>query len=210
MILNPADLDPQTRYRLLIGAIVPRPIAWVSSMNAAGQLNLAPFSYFTIAAVQPMTLIFCPTIPVRSGEKKHTLRNVQEVPECVINLTNEDTAVAMNLSATELPYGDSEFEWAGVTPAPSITVRVPRVLEAPVSFECRVQRIVTVSDAPGGGSAVFAEVQMLHIRDDLRAEDGRVRLEALRPIARLGGDSYARVTDTFDLARVPPPKRDTP
>jgi flavin reductase (DIM6/NTAB) family NADH-FMN oxidoreductase RutF len=110
----------------------------------------------------------------------------------------------MNLSATELPSGESEFEWAGVTPAPSKTIRVPRVAEAPISFECKLQRIVTVSDGPGGGSAVFGEVQCIHIRDDLYA-DGKVVIEALRPIGRISGAGYARVTDTFDVQRVPPP-----
>ncbi len=110
MILNPDDLPQQERSKLLIGSILPRPIAWVSTMNRAGLLNLAPFSYFTIAATVPMTLLFCPQIPLSSGRKKDTLRNIEEVPEFVINLTNEDTAKPMNLSATELPPGQSEFE----------------------------------------------------------------------------------------------------
>lgn len=205
MILNPADLEPRERYKLLIGAIVPRPIAWVSSMDEAGNLNLAPFSYFTIAAVKPMTLIFCPQIPSATGKKKDTLRNVEKVPEFVINLTDEATAERMNLTATVLPYGHSEFEWAGVTPVPSDTIRVPRVAEAPVSFECKLQRIVVVGDEPGGGAAVFGEVQRIHIRDDIYS-DGYVNLEALRPIGRLAGAGYTRVRDTFDMHRVPPPE----
>ena len=184
MILNPAMLDDNLRHKFLIGSIVPRPIAWVSSMSTAGVLNLAPFSFFTIAA-------------------SHL--NIKELPEFVINLTNEDTVIPMNLSATDLPRNVSEFEWAKVTAAPSETIRVPRVAEAPISFECKLQRIVTISDAPGGGSVVFGEVQMIHIRDDLYQENGRISLELLKPIARLAGSSYARVTDTFNLDRVPPP-----
>jgi flavin reductase (DIM6/NTAB) family NADH-FMN oxidoreductase RutF len=206
MILTPNDIEPNLRSRLLIGAVLPRPIAWVSSMDSAGNLNLAPFSYFTIAATVPMTLVFCPQIPFTTPRKKDTLRNIEEFPEFVINITNEDTVQQMNLSATELPYGESEFGWAGVTPAPSNTIRVPRVAEAPISFECKLQRIVTVSDEPGGGAAVFGEVQCIHIRDDLYA-DGRVVIEALRPIGRISGAGYARVTDTFDVQRVPPPKK---
>jgi flavin reductase (DIM6/NTAB) family NADH-FMN oxidoreductase RutF len=125
------------------------------------------------------------------------------VPEFVINLTNEETMQAMNLSATELPYGRSEFEWAGVTPAPSQTIRVPRVAEAPIAFECTLRQIVVISEGPGGGAAVFGEVQCIHIRDDLY-QGGRVVLEALRPIGRLAGAGYTRVTDTFEMPRVPP------
>lgn len=194
------------RYKLLIGSVVPRPIAWVSTMSAAGEVNLAPFSYFTIAATVPMTLIFCPQIPTTTGQHKDTLRNIRAVPEFVVNITNEDTAESMNMTATELPHGASEFAWAGVTPAPSQSIRVPRVEEAPISFECRLQRIVTISDAPGGGSAVFGEVQLAHIREDLYdVQTGRIALDKLRPIGRLAGNSYSRVRDVFDLARLPPP-----
>ena len=174
MIFNPAELAQQDAYKLLIGSILPRPIAWVSSMDAGGGLNLAPFSFFTIGASVPMTLIFCPMVPNSGRTKKDTLRNIETVPEFVVSITNEDTLTAMNLSATELPTGESEFAWAKVTPAPSHTIRVPRVAEAPIAFECKLQRIVTISDAPGGGSAVFGEVQCLHVRDGL-LEDGRIK-----------------------------------
>ncbi len=204
MIINPLDLPQRDRYKLLIGTVLPRPIAWVSSMSRDGALNLAPFSYFTVASTEPMTLLFCPQIPIGSTAKKDTLRNVQEVPEFVINLTNEETAEAMNLTATTLPHGVSEFEWAGVTPLPSETIRVPRVAEAPISFECVLQQIVTVSDQPGGGAVVFGEVQRIHIRDDIYV-GGYVRLDALQPIGRIAGAGYTRVTDTFEMQRVPPP-----
>jgi flavin reductase (DIM6/NTAB) family NADH-FMN oxidoreductase RutF len=204
MMLTPESLAQQERYRLLIGTVLPRPIAWVSSMNATGNVNLAPFSYFTIACNEPMTLVFCPQAPARSGAKKDTLRNVEAVPEFVVNLTNLATVEAMNRSATSLPYGESEFPWAGVTPAPSTVIRVPRVAEAPVAYECVLQRIVTISDRPGGGAAVFGEVRCIHIQDDLLV-DGQVPLDRLQPIGRLGGNGYVRVTDTFELARIPPP-----
>jgi flavin reductase (DIM6/NTAB) family NADH-FMN oxidoreductase RutF len=110
----------------------------------------------------------------------------------------------MNLTATILPVGHSEFEWAGITPAPSETIRVPRIAEAPIAYECKLQRIVTVSDQPGGGSAVFGEVQRIHIRDDIY-QDGYVLLDKYKPIGRIGGAGYVRVTDTFEMQRVPPP-----
>jgi flavin reductase (DIM6/NTAB) family NADH-FMN oxidoreductase RutF len=208
MQLDPNTLDQATRYKILIGSVVPRPIAWVSSMSADGALNLAPFSYFTVGATIPMTLLFCPQFPAsgrRAGQPKDTLRNVEQVPEFVVNIVDEANAVPMNRSATELPYGQSEFTWAGVTPLPSTTIGVPRVAEAPMSFECVLQRIVTISDAPGGGAVVFGTVQMIHMRDDLYLGEGKIDLAALKPIARLAGSGYARVTDTFDLPRVPPP-----
>ena len=204
MILNPEELSRKDRYKLVIGAMVPRPIAWVSSMRANGDLNLAPFSYFTAVCPEPMTLLFCPGWSSARNVRKDTWRNIEEVPEFVINITNEETAVAMNRSATEFKRGINEFEWAGVTPAPSETIRVPRVLEAPVSFECKLQQIVGVSDAPGGGAAVFGEVQRIHIRDDIY-RDGYVDIHALKPIGRLAGAGYTRVTDLFEMARLPVP-----
>lgn len=204
MILKPDQLDIKDSHKVLIGSILPRPIAWVSSMDADGNLNLAPYSFFTVGARKPMTLIFCPLVPGEPGSKKDTLRNIEQRPEFVVNLTNEETAQAMNRSATVFPPGMSEFEWAGVTPAASETIAVPRVSEAPVAFECLLQQIVTISEEPGGGSAIFGEVQCIHIRDDLYAE-GYVLLESLKPIGRLAGSSYVRVRDTFEMDRLPVP-----
>ncbi|MDX1688637.1 MAG: flavin reductase family protein [Candidatus Promineifilaceae bacterium] len=206
MILKPDELIRKDRYKLLIGTVLPRPIAWVSSMDEEGNLNLAPFSYFTVAATNPMTLIFCPQIP-DGGRKKDTWRNIEQVPEFVVNITNEETAERMNLTATTLSAGESEFDWAGLTPAPSETVRVPRVAEAPVSYECTLQRIVTVGDgSPGTGAAIFGEVQCIHIRDDVY-DGSYVTLDALKPIGRLAGSQYTRVTDLFSMKRVPPPEQ---
>jgi len=204
MNLNPNALSLKDRYKIMIGTILPRPIAWVSTINEEGISNLAPFSFFTIGARDPMTLIFCPQIHSDSLEKKDTLRNIERIPEFVVNLTDEQTAQQMNRTATALPYGQSEFEWAGLTPVPSETIRVPRVKEAPVAFECSLQRIVTINEGVGGGSAVFGEVKHIHIRDDIYQE-GYVQLEALQPIGRLAGSGYARVTDIFNMERLVPP-----
>lgn len=208
MIIDPEDLPRSARYSLIVGAVLPRPIAWVSSRDEAGHLNLAPFSYFTAVCPQPMTLLFCPGVHP-DGRKKDTWRNIERVPEFVVNITNEETAEQMNLTATLLPPGRSEFEWAGVTPVPSETISVPRVAEAPLSFECTLQQIVVISDQPGGGAAIFGEVQCIHIRDDLY-ENGYVNLQKLRPIGRLAGAGYTRAaTDTFIMNRVPPPTVDS-
>jgi len=204
LIFDSNALENRDRYKLLIGSVLPRPIAWVSSMSREGRLNLAPFSYFNIVCPTPMTLVFCPGIHP-DGRKKDTWRNIEQVPEFVINIPNEETAAQMNLCATVLPSESSEFEWAGVTPTPSQTIRVPRVAEAPIAFECVLDRIVTISDQPGGGAAIFGRVQAIYVRDDL-LDDGRIDPDILRPIGRMGGDVYTRATDRFAMKRLPPPE----
>jgi flavin reductase (DIM6/NTAB) family NADH-FMN oxidoreductase RutF len=205
MIIQPGDLTQKERYKLFIGTVLPRPIAWVSSMSPDGTLNAAPFSFFTVVATVPMTLVFCPQIPA-TGRAKDTLYNVEATGEFVVNVTNEETAQVMNLTATTLGPSDSEFEWAGLTPAPSKTIAVPRIAEAPASYECVLRQIVHVGDgSAGSGAAVFGEVQCIHIREDLYDEDGYVKLERLKPIGRLAGAGYTRVTDLFFMERVPPP-----
>lgn len=205
MNIQPESIAHRDRYKLLTGTVVPRPIAWVSTMDGAGNLNLAPFSFFTVVCTEPITLLFCAgNAPDKAGGKKDTLRNIEEMSEFVINLTNAETAAAMNLSATVLPHGHSEFEWADVTPAPSQVIRVPRVTEAPVAFECTLQQIVTVGDGPHGGSAIFGEVQSIYVRDDIYI-DSYVQLDALEPIGRLAGSEYTRLGERFLMDRVPPP-----
>lgn len=200
MIIDPHAIARRDRYKLLIGSILPRPIAWVSTLSADGVLNLAPYSFFTVACSQPMTLVFCPQIPEGTQGKKDTLRNIEAVPEFVVNIANEALAHPLNETARAVPPDVSEFELAGVTPASSVTVAVPRVAEAPVAFECTLQRIVTINPDPGGGAAVFGEVRCVHIRDDVY-QDGYIQLEALNPIGRLAGNAYTRVTDVFEMIR---------
>jgi flavin reductase (DIM6/NTAB) family NADH-FMN oxidoreductase RutF len=204
MIINPEKLNNTDRYKLMIGSIVPRPIAWVSTMDKAGSLNLAPFSFFTAVSTNPMTLLFCPGWSSLRGRMKDTLYNVRETGEFVINIVDEKTKEAMNLSATEFAAGISEFEWAGVTPSPSKAIETPRVAEAPVAFECVVQQIVLIKEGPGGGAAVFGEVKSIYVRDDLLV-NGRIPPERLQPIGRLAGSSYAHINDLFTMNRVPPP-----
>ncbi|WP_420642289.1 flavin reductase family protein [Candidatus Leptofilum sp.] len=205
MRLNPENWTSNDRYKLMIGAIVPRPIAWVSTIDAQGRPNLAPFSFFTAVCPTPMTLMFAPGWSGLRGRMKDTLNNIRAVPEFVINIVNEATAEAMNLTATEFEAGVDEFAWAGVTPQPSEAIRVPRVAEAPVAFECKLQQIVMVNEGPGGGAAVFGEVQSIYVQDGLY-ENGRIPPEKLRPIGRMAGASYAHINDFFEMHRVLPPK----
>ena len=205
MIFDPQELSNQERYKLIVGSVVPRPIAWVSTMDANGNLNLAPFSYFTAVCTNPMTLLFSTGWSSVRGRMKDTLYNVRETGEFVINIVDEHTKEAMNLSATEFEADINEFEWAGVTPVPSQTGRVPRVAESPVAFECKLQQLVVVNEGPGGGTAVFGEVQSIYVRDDV-IENGRILPEILQPVGRLAGATYAHINDFFEMERVPVPQ----
>jgi flavin reductase (DIM6/NTAB) family NADH-FMN oxidoreductase RutF len=195
MRLSPFDIPSKDRYKIVTATILPRPIAWVSTISADGVPNLAPFSFFTVASSDPFTLLFsCSHKP--DGSKKDTWVNAEASSEFVVNLTNQATAEAMNITATTFPHGVSEFDAAGLTPAPCQTISAPRVLEAPVSFECKLTQIVEV----GGNAVIFGAVQMIHI-DDAIYDGNYVNLAAMQPIGRLAGSGYCRVTDLFEMVR---------
>jgi len=195
MLVSPFDIPAKDRYKIATGTILPRPIAWVSTVDGDGVPNLAPFSFFTVASSDPLTLLFsCSYKP--DGSKKDTWVNAETSGEFVVNLTNQTTAEAMNITATTFPHGVSEFEAAGLTTAPCRTVSAPRVLEAPVSFECTLTQIVEV----GGHAVIFGAVQMIHI-DDAVYDGNYVSLAAMQPIGRLAGSGYCRVTDLFEMVR---------
>ncbi|MCB9869766.1 MAG: flavin reductase family protein [Planctomycetes bacterium] len=206
MELVPADLSPSERYKLLIGCIVPRPIAFVSTVSVDGRPNLAPFSFFNGVGSDPMTVVFCPANRPDGGEKD-TLRNCKPTAEggtgvFVVNAAVEAYARQMAGAAEPLACGDSEFELVGLTPAPSVCVKAPRVAESPVCFECETVHIYrTNAGVAGGGNAVFGRVVHVYVRDDLL--DGRMRVDPdlLAAIGRMGEQSYARTRDRFELPR---------
>jgi flavin reductase (DIM6/NTAB) family NADH-FMN oxidoreductase RutF len=199
MVIDPLTLGAREVYKLLIGSVVPRPIAWVSTISPDGQPNLAPFSYFNIGCANPPTLLFCPDRRP-NGDKKDTLLNVEATEEFVIHIVDESSVEAMNRTSGNYPSGVNEFEIAGLAAVPSTKVRPPRLAIAPIAFECRLFQIVPLGDGISGGEVVIGRVVLMHVRDDVRVGT-YIDLEALRPIARLAGDGYARVTDTFDLPR---------
>ena len=204
MRLQPESLDNAALYQLVIGTVAPRPIAWVSTRSATGVVNLAPYSYFTVASMQPLSLLFCPQRQP-DGSAKDTLRNLDAVPEFVVHIPDQATLDAMNVCSWRFPPDVSELTAAGLTALNSETVSVPRVAQAPVAFECRLRQILVVGDGPGGGAAVLGDVQMIHVREGLvDPGSGRVDPGDLEPIGRLGGDWYARVTDRFELPRYRP------
>lgn len=200
MIIDPAERTPRDIYRLMVGAIVPRPIAFVSTISADGILNLAPFSFFTGVSANPPVICFAPMIRGSDGHRKDTLNNIEVTREFVVNVVSEDFALQMNACSEEFPPDVDEFAASGLTPAPSEVVKPPRVEESRINLECRLIQVVHVSPKPLGGSLVIGEVVLFHIADQL-FDDFKIDPGKLRPIGRMGGPTYTRTTDRFDMAR---------
>lgn len=210
MHLDPAALAQADRYKLLIGGIVPRPIAFVSTISNAGALNLAPFSFFAGVGSEPMSLLFCPANNA-DGSMKDTLRNIADGTtgpdesggEFVVNIVSEAFERQMAACAEPLPYGHSEFDLAGLTPEPSRIVKPPRVAESPLSFECRALRIIRLAPGiPGGGNIVVGQIVHMHAADGLINDRYHVDPDKLGAIARMGGTGYLRTSDPstrFDM-----------
>ena len=206
MDIRPSDLAYNDFYRVLISAVAPRPIAWVSTVSASGQPNLAPFSFFNAICAKPPLLAFAPGTRMRKsedairGETKDTLRNVRDTGEFVVNVVTYDVADAMNLTSGEYDPSVNEFELAKLTLRPSQKVRPPQVAASPVSFECWVYQILDFSSPPHGGSLVIGEVVSIHIEDQ-NIKDGRLDPPSLDLIGRMGGNQYCRTTQRFEMVR---------
>lgn len=197
---DPAHESPQDIYKLMVGAIVPRPIAFVSSIDEQGIFNLAPFSYFSAVCSKPPTILFCAAVRTSSGGKKDTLRNILATREFVINIVSEEIAALMNKCSAEVAPEVDEFALSGLSPLASDLIRVPRVAESPVQMECSLREVITISDQPGGASIVIGNVLRFHLREDL-VEDFRVDPDKLQAVGRMGGPTYCRTHDRFDLER---------
>ncbi len=200
MRLDPSQLPPRELYQLLIGFITPRPIAWISTVSANGIVNLAPFSFFNGVSANPPTVVFS-CVDKRDGSRKDTIRNLNAVPEFVVNLCTYDQREAVNETSAELDYEVSELEACGLTALPSERVSPPRVAESPAQFECKVHQIVRVGDGPLAANLVIGEILMIHARDDVFDAAGAVDPRKLDTIGRMGGIAYARTTDLFELPR---------
>jgi flavin reductase (DIM6/NTAB) family NADH-FMN oxidoreductase RutF len=200
MRLDFSALATRDAYQWMISTILPRPIAWVSTISPEGKTNLAPFSFFQGVTANPPTLMFVP-VNNRQGIKKDTVRNIEAVPEFVVNLVSHRLAEQMNATAALLPYGESEFEKFGIAATPSAQVRPPRVAEAPVAFECRLHQIVHIGEGPLSANVVFGRILAAHIRDDVLGADGRPDARKLDLIGRLGGEDYTTTRDIFTIER---------
>ena len=202
MQLDPQTLESTAVYKLLISSVVPRPIAWVSSIDASGVPNLAPFSYFMAITDSPPTIAF--SCSPRASRRKDTLRNVEGAGEFVVNIVDDDRAEAMNLTSGEYPPEVDEFALTRLTAAPSVKVKAPRVAEAPINMECRVVRILPV----GKAHLTLGEVVQWHIRDDIYdAATGRLDMDKLKPIGRLTGNLYSHIHQIFEMKRPNPDYR---
>jgi flavin reductase (DIM6/NTAB) family NADH-FMN oxidoreductase RutF len=200
MRLDFTALPPREVYDWMIRTILPRPIAWVSTISGDGKTNLAPFSFFQGVTSNPPTLLFVP-VNKRDGTKKDTVRNIEEVGEFVVNLVSFALAEKMNATSAMLPYGDSEFEKFDIAAAPSERVRPPRVSSASVNFECTLDRIVCIGEGPLAANVIFGRILLVHVSDSVIASDGKADPEKLDLIGRMGGETYTRTTDRFDLKR---------
>lgn len=195
----------KTVYKLLIGSVVPRPIAWVSSVDDTGRRNLAPFSFFTVGSANPPHLVFTSMTRGTDSGQKDTLHNIRATGQFVVNVATEATADAMNLTSGEYPSHIDEFDLARLTVQPSVAVRPPRVAESPVHYECVLAHLLPLGDegVPGAATLVVGRVVHIHVADDLLLGGDKIDLAKLKPIGRLAGTSYTRVTDLFDMVRPP-------
>ncbi len=200
MLLDFTSLSAREAYGWMISTILPRPIAWVSTISAEGKTNLAPFSFFQGITANPPTLMFSP-VNTRDGVKKDTVRNIEQVPEFVVNLVPFALAEQMNATSAMLAYGESEFETCGIESRPSDRVRPLRVAAAPVAFECRLDRFVHIGEGPLAANVVFGRILVAHVAESALGADGKPDPAKLDLIGRLGGESYTRITDRFDLER---------
>lgn len=190
-----ADLSPTQTQMILQSAIAPRPIAFVSTIDENGAINLSPFSFFNMFSANPPIAIFSPAKRVRDNSSKHTLENVLQVKECVINMVSYDMVQQMSLASTDYPKGVDEFVKAGFTALASDIVKPPRVKESPVQMECIVKEVIALGDAPGAGNLVIAEIIKIHIAENILDADGKIDPIKINQVARLGGDWYARITE---------------
>lgn len=201
MIIDPTKQSFKDNHKLMIGSIVPRPIAFVSTKSDDGILNLAPFSYFNGVCSNPPTIMFAPARRGYDGLTKDTLNNIQDTNEFVVNIVSEDFVKPMVACATDYEKDVDEFEISNLTPADSLKVAPPLVKESKVSFECQLNTIVEIGKAePGAGFVVIGTIVMFHV-DDKVYKDGRIDLKELNPVGRLAGNSYTRVFDNFNVIR---------
>ncbi len=188
----PQEVSTGKLHGYLLSAVSPRPIAFASTVDGVGNVNLSPFSFFNVFSANPPILVFSPARRVRDNTTKHTLENILITKEVVINIVNYDMVQQMSLSSTEYPDGVNEFIKSGLTEVASDIVRPPRVQEAPVQFECKVNDVIALGNQGGAGNLVIAEVVKLHIRETVLDADGKIDANKIDAVARMGGNWYNR------------------
>jgi flavin reductase (DIM6/NTAB) family NADH-FMN oxidoreductase RutF len=204
MVIHLQDIKPALAQAYLQHAIAPRPICFAATISAAGEVNLSPFSFFNLFSSNPPIVVFSPARRVRDNTTKHTLENVLEIPEVVINIVDWPMVQQISLASCEYPRGTNEFEKAGFTAEPATLVNPPMVKEAPIKLECKVIEVKPLGTEGGAGNLVIAEVLCMHIKDELLDETGMIHQPRLELVARLGGDWYCRIQPD-NLFKVPKP-----
>ena len=188
-------------YKFLIGSIIPRPIAVISTRNINGTNNLAPFSFFTAISASPMIIAFCPMIRTSTGEFKDTVKNILREKEFVVNFCTEGNYEKVNLCSTELPYGEDEFSFSGLTPIDAVTVQAKRLKESPVQFECVFRDMLCYGTEPGSGSLITGEVKLVHV-DEKIMKDGKISTELLQAVGRGAGNDWFKTDSRFEVERL--------
>ena len=201
MIFDPSEIPFQETHKLMIGSIVPRPIAFVSTQSKNGKNNVAPFSYFNGVCSKPPTIMFAPARRGWDGKEKDTLINIRETEEFVVNIVSESFAEKMVMCATDFDSDVDEFEISGLNTANSQKIKPPRVEEAKISFECKLNQIVEIGDgSAGSGFVVIGTIVLFHLDDNIY-DNGRILLNQLEPLGRIAGNWYTRSTDTLEIVR---------
>ena len=188
-------------YKFLIGGILPRPIAVVGTKNSDNTNNLAPFSFFTGISAQPMIVAFCPLIRSSTGEKKDTVINIEREKEFSINMCTKEIAEKVNVASTELPYGQDEFIFSGLTPKDGDKIKAPLLSESPVQYECMLRDIINYGDTPGSGRLITGEVVKIHINQDTY-DNGRILTQKAQPVGRGAGNDWFETKNPFQLDRM--------
>ncbi len=201
--IDPKSLSLPELHAYLISAVAPRPIAFASTMNDSGSVNLSPFSFFNVFSSNPPIMIFSASRRGRDNTTKDTLENVQKRPEVVINVVNYAIVEQMSLASAEYPQGVNEFTKSGLTEVPSLKVAPPRVAESPVSFECKVNKIIPLGNKGGAGNLIICEVLLMHINTNCLDDAGKINPEKMDVVARMGGNWYCRANmqSMFEIAK---------
>ncbi|MEI6575260.1 MAG: flavin reductase family protein [Bacteroidota bacterium] len=187
---NPNTITSQRLHQIMLGSIAPRPIAFASTIDKDGNVNLSPFSFFNAFGVNPTTLIFSPSRRGRDNTNKHTYENIKEVPEVVINIVNYDMIEQVSLASTEYPRSVNEFVKSGFTPIASEMIRPPRVAESPVQYECKVRQVIETGEGGGAANLVICEILLVHVNEDVLDSTGNIDPQKIRLVGRMGGDYY--------------------
>ncbi len=203
LVIDPKELSIPQLHQYLIGSVGPRPICFASTVDANGVPNLAPFSFFNVFSANPPILVFAPNNSGRTGQPKHTLLNVKEVPEVVINVVTESMVEQMNVAAAPWDKGVSEFEKAGFTPVQSDLVKPFRVAESPSQIECKVIEIKEMGVGGGAGNLVICQVVRIHIKDEVLNDENKIDQRKMKLVGRLGASWYSKTDDAalFELAQ---------